>query len=246
MLACHSRNGDCSGKGGPGPAACTAWVITVWHDAQSPDEVTCSPKRGAEAGRRMHDADAALVGLEGAEDPAPVGRRLGGDLETCRERGLGAESVGLDLMAERTGDAVGCETGVRAVRVPDGEVGEDRPRAPVLHRGHGGHRHMAARALALDGGGRFRMVHDLAPHRRVEVGVAGGVCHHRRAPVEADRDIGAVLGGDPLVAGDAAVGGEEVVGGIGGRGRRLGPEAREVARQPQRCARVGPQRLRKP
>ena len=145
-------------------------------------------------------------------------------------------------MAERAGDAVGREIGPGPVRLADREVGEDRAGLSRLHGGRGGHRHVAARALSFDFRRCLGMVHDLAPHGRLEVGVAGAVGHHRGAPVETDRDVGSIGGRDSLVAGDTAVRGAEVLGGIR-RDGRLCPCGSPERGGPGRRA-IGPERIR--
>ena len=135
-------------------------------------------------------------------------------------------------MAERAGDAVGGEVRIGSLGASDRQVGEDLAGASLLQCGDGGHGHVAARALALDLGGGRGIVHDLAPHGRVEVGVAGGVGHHRGAPVEADRHVDAAGSHHVLVARDATVGGPEGVGGI----RQFGRVGRDGGTRPRRVA----------
>src|SRR5688572_29401005 len=64
-----------------------------------------------EARRRMHYAQAPVVRLEGTEHAALAFRGRDVDTEAAGEALLGAESIRLDLVAERAGHAVGGQRG---------------------------------------------------------------------------------------------------------------------------------------
>src|ERR1700730_12614303 len=68
-------------------------------------------------------------------------------------------------------------------------------------------RHVADRALVLDGSLRFRVVNGFAADAALPVRIAGGVGHDAGAPVETDGDVLALGCSEPVVTGQAAVGG---------------------------------------
>ena len=114
-------------------------------------------------------------------------------------------------MTDGTGHAIDGEV----VAVAQGEVAED---LALLSFGIGleaRHRHVAGRALVLDGGRGGRVDQRLASDGGMPVGVAGRVGHHRPTPADANRDILTGRGHEAVVAGHAALRRDEEVGNLG-------------------------------
>ena len=138
-----------------------------------------------EIGRRIHQGLAADIHFVGAVYLTLAHCQCRVDDETAGEAGIVAEVVVLDLVAHRTGDPVR-----RQGIVPGREIGENLAGgAAVVGRVKARHGHVTGRAGVLDGRLGLGMVHDLAPHARLPVGVLCGVGHHGGPPRITDGDI---------------------------------------------------------
>ncbi len=209
---------------------------------------------GLEGGGRAHHRDPPRVHGEGPVDRPPSPRRRGVHLEAAHEALLRAQSLGRDLVADRARHPVPCEGGRPGVRgrgparrgAPgsvavgsrasrgDGDVCED---AQLSARGVGlvpGHGHVALGALVLDRRRRRGVVHRLPADGGLPVRIPGRVRHHRRPPVEADRDVLPAGAHHPVVARHAPVrraedlwGGRATAGLLGVRGARRSPDREE-------------------
>ncbi len=157
----------------------------------------------------VHHPCAARVDPEWTEDGrARCGRRVHD--EAASEALRRSKPFAADLVTERAGDTVGREpAGVRPV-ASDGQVREDLSQPAGGSRGRSSHRHVAGRALVLDLGLLRRVIDRLASDRRLPVGIARRVGHHRAAPRGPDRHVFARWRGQAVVARQAVVGGLEV------------------------------------
>jgi hypothetical protein len=123
-----------------------------------------------------------------------------------------AQASGFNLMADRAGDAIG---GGSVLWV----IGAERQSREYFGLAVLGliderlQRYVAASAFVLDDSARFGVVETLAAHTALPVGIARGVGHDARAPLEADGHVFTIGSLELVVAVGAALGGAEVVGG---------------------------------
>jgi hypothetical protein len=155
---------------------------------------------------RSHDRGEPLLDLEGPEHPARsrdlAGRR---DRVAPRETRGGAQALVGDLMAERARHTVVRQTLASISACSDWQMREHcalAARHPCLRPRH---RHMARRAFVLNGSRRRGMVQHLPANGCLPVRIPGGVRHHRRTPVGANRDILPRRRTKPVVARQAAI-----------------------------------------
>src|SRR5205823_6273260 len=162
------------------------------------------------ARRRAHDPGLSGLYFERAVLRPKTFLVRGLDHKSPDETLSRAELVFGDLMTERTGHAVRRQPVAGLFRI-EWQMRENLAFAAAELRFPARHRHVADGALVLDRCPRFGMIHALATHRALPVGVPRGVCHHARPPVETDRDVLARGCREPVVAGNAAVGSLEVL-----------------------------------
>ena len=153
---------------------------------------------------RAHDRLAPRIDLRRPEDhPRAVLRRRLHD-EFAVEALARAQPLVRYLVTHRAGDAVGRELlELGAVVLVERQVCEHLAfaagRAGNLRR----HRHVAFRALVLDGGRVHRMIDRFAPDARLPIRIACGVRHHGRAPRCADGHVFTAWRDQVVVARDA-------------------------------------------
>jgi hypothetical protein len=163
---------------------------------------------GKEARRGAHEARPAGVDVEWTVGVSLALGRGKVEFESSGEARSITEPLGPDLMTNGTGHTVDGEV----VAVAQGEVVENLA-LPTLGVGlETRHRHVAGRALVLDGGRCGRMDQRLAADGGMPVGVAGRVGHHRTTPADADRDVLPGLGYETIVTGHAVRRGDKEVG----------------------------------
>ena len=182
----------------------------------------------------LHERRTARVYLEWAEDVRTVRSAHRADRKAAGETRPLAEALVGDLVADRAGHPVERELGGRCSGRHGGEVGEDDALLSVLLGEVARHRHVARGALVFDFGLGIRVVHHFAAHGGLPVGVAGGVRHHRGAPVAAERDVLAGRRHDAVVTPHAGRGGRELDARGVGWSRDRGSRARRERRS-RRC-----------
>ncbi len=153
--------------------------------------------------RRMHDLRARSRDVVGTAHQTFTPRSRGVDPEfgVVLEPGTAV----LQLMTERARDTVDRERIGGALLRAAAEVREDLALLSSDVRLEARHRHVAGGALVLNERRSVGMVGDLAPHRRLPVGIASGVGHDRRPPGEADGNVFTRWSGDAVVAGEASI-----------------------------------------
>ena len=171
-------------------------------------------------GGGVHERDVGSVDIVGAVDQTGW---LGGagDDDVADIGGGCAEAVGLDLMADGAGDAVGSGRVVFAIEL-ERKTGEDGCFAVLRFIHQVLHGHVADGALVLDGRGGLGVIEGFAAHASLPVGITRGVGHDAGTPLKADGDVLAFAGLHAVVAGDAAVGGAEHIRRVGLRGLHTG------------------------
>ena len=172
----------------PGPAASSACVKSVWQVAHSSESRMCVPSVGLNVADEIITRGLAVLDLERTVDRPLAGWPRRVDLEAADEALALAEVVRRDLMADRAGHAVGGQA-IAGLRLDERQVREHFALVARELRFVPRGRHVADRALVLDGRLGGRVIDDFPPDARLPVRIAGGVRHHARAPVVADRDV---------------------------------------------------------
>ncbi len=172
-----------------------ALVTSVWHVAHSSDWRTCSDSVGSNP-----VADRMIVEIPRSMRNGPnIGRGARAfarrDDISAREARRSAEVLIGDLMAERAGDAIVRElVGAIAARRLTGRCAKTSPFGAPHARFGARHRHMARRALILDGAGERRVVEHFPSYAGLPVRIAGGLAiieARQLAPIETSSPDGA-------------------------------------------------------